>query len=258
LDTIWSNEVIFRGIRTTKAVRISKTTYIRVEEIRRGMLEYKGLQISWLGHAGFRITGAGHELVFDPYSVKTRAQRPASIIFITHDHFDHLSPQDIAKFSSRQKTVIVASKNCMKGLKDIQHKEYVLVKPGDEGAVSEVKYRVVPAYNINKFRAPGVVYHPPEYGGVGYVVEIAGTRVYHAGDTDFIPEMKNLGSIDVALLPVSGTYVMTASEAAQAANTINPAVAIPMHYGAIVGSKEDALEFKRLARCRVEILMQEE
>ncbi len=218
------------------------------------MLEYKGLKIAWLGHAGFRVSGAGHEVVFDPYQVKTSVQRPASVIFITHDHFDHLSSKDIMRYSSKQETVIVASKNCMAGLKGIPYKEYVLVKPGDEGSVSEVKYRVVPAYNITKFRAPGVVYHPPEYGGVGYVVELAGTRIYHAGDTDFIPEMKNLGHIDVALLPVSGTYVMTASEAAQAANTINPAVAIPMHYGAIVGSKEDALEFKRLARCRVEIL----
>lgn len=223
-----------------------------------GMLTYKGLAITWLGHAGFRVSGGGVELVFDPYLIKMRKERPANLVFITHEHFDHLSPQDIAKVSSREKTVIVASKNCMAGLRGVPCRETLHVAPSDEGQVSGVKYRAVPAYNTNKYRAAGIVYHPPEYGGVGFVVDVAGVRIYHPGDTDVIPEMKALGRIDVAFLPVSGTYVMTAAEAAEAANLINPDLAIPMHYGVIVGSKNDAIEFKRLAKCRVEILDAEE
>ncbi|MEM0482117.1 MAG: MBL fold metallo-hydrolase [Nitrososphaerota archaeon] len=222
------------------------------------MLAYKGLEIRWLGHAGFSIRWGGREIVFDPYQLKTKSKREADAVFITHDHFDHLSANDIAKVSSPAKTTIVAAKNCMAGLGGVPCKSRVLVTTGDRGEVGDLRYTVVPAYNVNKFRAPGVVYHPREYGGVGYVVELAGVWVYHPGDTDFIPEMRGLGKIDVAFLPVSGVYVMTAAEAAEAANTIMPDVAIPMHYGTIVGSRKDAEEFKKRARCRVEILEPEE
>ncbi len=216
------------------------------------MLEYRGLEIRWLGHSGFSVRGGGREIVFDPYQIKTR--READIVFITHDHFDHLSVNDLKRVSAPEKTTILASKNCMARLEGVACKSKVLVTAGDRGEAGEVRYTVVPAYNVNKFRSPGVVYHPREYGGVGFIVEFFGVRIYHPGDTDFIPEMRGLGKIDVAFLPVSGVYVMTAQEAAEAANTIAPDVAIPMHYGSIVGSRKEAEEFKRRAKCRVEIL----
>ncbi|RLG02733.1 MAG: MBL fold metallo-hydrolase, partial [Thaumarchaeota archaeon] len=131
-----------------------------------------------------------------------------------------------------------------------------LVRPGDKVEVKGAKIEAVPAYNVNKFRSPGVVYHPKEEGSVGYVIELDGVRIYHAGDTDFIPEMRNL-EVDVALIPVSGTFVMTAEEAAEAVNTFKPKVAIPMHYGAIVGDKSDAERFKKLAEVDVVILEKE-
>jgi len=117
-----------------------------------------------------------------------------------------------------------------------------------------VVIEAVPAYNLNKFREPGTVFHPRAEKRLGFIAALDGTRVYFAGDTDFIPEMKSI-KCDIALLPVSGTYVMTAEEAAEAAKAINPKIAVPMHYGAIVGSEADAKKFKSLVKnCQVEIL----
>ncbi len=204
---------------------------------------YRGLEITWLGHDSFLIKGS-RVIYTDPY--KLRVSEPkADIITVSHDHFDHLSQRDILRVS-KSDTVIVASANC-RGKVGLGL-ETIFLKPGDTAEVKGVKVRAVPAYNINKFRAPGVVFHPREYGGVGFIVEIDGVRLFHAGDTDYIPEHKELeeANIDVAFLPVSGTYVMTAEEAAEAARAIKPKVAIPMHYGAIVGSRRDAEKFKQL------------
>ena len=106
----------------------------------------------------------------------------------------------------------------------------------------------MPAYNLNK------QFHPKSNGWMGVVVTVSGKRIYHAGDTDNIPEMSNLKNIDIALLPVSGTYVMTAEEAADAANRIMPKMAVPMHYGSIIGTRADAERFRQLCKCKVEIL----
>jgi L-ascorbate metabolism protein UlaG (beta-lactamase superfamily) len=130
------------------------------------------------------------------------------------------------------------------------------VKPGDKLKLGDVSIDVIPAYNLNKFREPGKVFHPKEDGKVGYIMGINGVRVYHAGDTDAIPEMKGLKP-DVALLPVSGTYVMTADEAAQAVKMVEPKLAIPMHYGVIVGTEQDAQKFKQLSTVEVQILKPE-
>ena len=129
-------------------------------------------------------------------------------------------------------------------------------KPGDKIEVGDISIELVPAYNLNKFREPGKVFHPKEDGKAGFVIGMKGLRVYHAGDTDAVPEMKGLKP-DIALLPVSGTYVMTPEEAAQAARMVEPKLAIPMHYGAIVGSEQDAHKFKQLVTCEVQILQQE-
>ena len=133
-------------------------------------------------------------------------------------------------------------------------KEVRLRRGGEKVTVGSVTIEGVSAYNTNKFREPGKVFHPKEEQHLGYVITLDGTRVYFAGDTDVIPQMKSV-RCDIALLPVSGTYVMTAEEAAEAAKVINPKVAVPMHYGAIVGSEADAKKFKSLVKnCQVEII----
>lgn len=210
-------------------------------------IEYDGVKISWLGHDAFRITDE-KVIYVDPYKIKGGI--PADLILVTHEHYDHFSPEDIAKIST-DKTVIVAAHACGKQLGRIKSKEVRLVKPWDELKVDGIDIKVVPAYNITK------PFHPKEAGGVGYIFTVKGVKIYHTGDTDYVPEMKGL-SFDVILVPVSGTYVMTAEEAAKLVNDTMPKLAIPMHFGTIVGSQKDAENFKRLAKCRVEIPRKEE
>lgn len=207
------------------------------------MFEYGGLFFSYVGHACFLIRGP-RTVCTDPFDVK-RGVEKADLITCSHEHFDHCSPPDIKKFA-KDSSVILASVNCRGKISGIKVKELTYLKPGDTAEVSGVKVRAVPAYNVNKFRSPGIVYHPKEYQGVGLIFELGGVRVYHAGDTDVIPEMSEFGDVDVALLPVSGTYVMTAQEAAEAVKIIEPKVAIPMHYGSIVGGIDDAKRFKEI------------
>ena len=215
---------------------------------------YGEVGITWLGHDGFRIVGGGKVIYIDPYQI--RGGPEADLVLVSHDHFDHLSLDDLKKITG-EGTVIVAALNCSGKVKGVKAREVRYVKPGDKTTVDDIEVEVIHAYNVNKFRSPGVVFHPKEYNGVGYVLSISGVRIYHAGDTDNIPEMQELRP-DVALLPVSGTYVMTAEEAAEAVKRIEPKVAIPMHYGAIVGTEEDARRFKQLAPCEVVILQKEE
>ncbi|MGC8782657.1 MAG: MBL fold metallo-hydrolase, partial [Anaerolineae bacterium] len=148
-------------------------------------------------------------------------------------------PEDIKKISGPA-TVVIAAASAAGSLPGAR-----VLRPGEETTVGEVKVEAVPAYNVNKFRSPGVPFHPKTAGHNGYIVTIGGERLYHAGDTDHIPEMAGY-RCDVALLPVSGTYVMTAVEAAAAAADIKPAVAVPMHYGDIVGGNADVERFKAL------------
>jgi L-ascorbate metabolism protein UlaG (beta-lactamase superfamily) len=216
------------------------------------MLEYKGIKIFWLGHSGFKIKNS-RTIYIDPFNIKP--SEPADLILITHEHFDHFSTKDIKKILNR--SIAVCPEFCKFEFLRLGVKEILTVEPGKKYSIGETEIEAFPAYNINKFRSPGVVYHPKKDKRVGYLITLNGVKIYHAGDTDFIPEMKELKDIDIALLPVGGTYTMTAEEAAQAANTINPKVAIPMHYGEIVGSEKDAEKFKALAKCEVEILKKE-
>ena len=186
-------------------------------------------KVTWLGHDAFRIE-ASKTIYFDPYGIAGGPE--ADIILISHDHFDHCSPDDVAKIT-KQGTVIVTEKNCAKKLTgDVR-----VIQPGDTVDVEGVKITGVPSYNTDKD------FHPRKNSWLGFIVELDGVKIYHAGDTDFIPEMKDL-KVDIALIPVSGTYVMTADQAVQAALAINPQLAIPMHYGAIVGDEKDAVSFK--------------
>jgi len=196
--------------------------------------------IHWLGHDSFRIDGPA-TIYVDPWQLPAGVPQ-ADLVLVTHDHYDHCSPEDVAKISKAD-TVIVTIAAAAKKLKgDVR-----VVKPGDSLTVKGIPIEVVPAYNVNK------KFHPRDAGHVGFIITVDGQRIYHAGDTDFIPEMKDF-KVDIALLPVSGTYVMTADEAANAAKAINPKVAIPMHYGEIVGSREDAERFRELYGGEVVIL----
>lgn len=190
-----------------------------------------------IGHDTFRLDGPP-VIYFDPW--KLPAGSPiADLILVSHEHFDHCSPEDV-KLISGPATVVVASPTAAGNLPGAR-----VLRPGEKLTVGDVEIEAVPAYNVNKFRSPGVPFHPKAAGHNGYIVMVGGERLYHAGDTDHIPEMAGY-RCDVALLPVSGTYVMTADEAGAAAATIKPRVAVPMHYGDIVGGNADVERFKAL------------
>jgi L-ascorbate metabolism protein UlaG (beta-lactamase superfamily) len=202
--------------------------------------------IHWLGHDSFRIDGEGVVIFLDPYRLQEGPK--ADLILITHDHGDHASPEDVEKIQKEDTVIVTIAKAAEKFSGRIE-----IVKPGDELTVKGIEIKAVPAYNVNKFRSPGVPFHPKEDGHVGYVITVEGLRIYHTGDSDFIPEMEGL-SPDVALLPVSGIYVMTAEEAVEAAAAIRPKVVVPMHVGEGIGSLSDAQRFMENASVPVIIL----
>jgi len=214
-------------------------------------MNFEGINIDRLGHDTFKVTN-GKVLYFDPH-VLPKGPQKADIILVSHDHFDHCDPDKIKEISKAD-TVIVTSKSSSKKLKG----NIKIIKPGERLALDGgIQVEAVYAYNINKFRSPGVPFHPRSDDFLGFVVTFDGKRIYHAGDSDNIPELKGLKDIDIALLPVSGTYVMTVQEAIDAARIIKPRLAIPMHYGVIVGEEKDARAFKeglKDSSIRVEII----
>jgi len=209
-------------------------------------LQHLVANIHWLGHDAFRIDGKDAVIYIDPYRLKGGPS--ADLILITHEHADHTSPTDVEKIRKADTVIVTTAAAASKLSGDIR-----TVKPGDDLTVKGVHIRTVAAYNLTKFRSPGVPFHPREAGHVGFVITVDGVRIYHAGDTDVIPEMAGLAP-DVALLPVSGTYVMTAEEAVEAAASIGPKVAVPMHVGEGIGTLEDAARFKAKAGVPVIVL----
>lgn len=196
--------------------------------------------IHWLGHDTFKVTGE-KTIYTDPFKIKKKDA--ADIILITHEHYDHCSPEDVKKIQGSA-TVIVTTADCAKKLSgDIR-----IVKAGDSITAEGIAIEAVPAYNTNK------QFHTKDKGWVGYIFTVKGQRIYISGDTDHIPEMKNIRA-DIALLPVSGTYVMTADEAALAALDIKPKIAVPMHYGSIVGDKNDAERFAKKLHGKIEVVI---
>ena len=219
------------------------------------MLEYKDIKIKWLGHDTFLLETDSKIIITDPYRISIPLE--ADMILVSHEHFDHMNIEDLGKVSSIR-TTIVAAKECIGKLVGIQFKEKTSLSPGEEKTVNGIKLRGVAAYNIDKINPDTKKpFHPKEDGKIGFMININGTTIYHAGDSDLVPEMNNLQP-DVLLVPISGTYVMSAREAARAVDVLKPKIAIPMHYGSIVGSLHDAQEFKNtVTSCEVCILTKE-
>lgn len=197
--------------------------------------------IHWLGHAGFRIDVGNKKIFIDPYKLKKPEK--ADIILITHEHFDHFSKSNLTKLQAKD-TVVVTTKTVASEVSC----EVKIVNPGDVITIDEIKIEAVPAYNTNKH------FHPKSDKKLGFIIILPdNTKIYHAGDTDLIPEMEKI-KVDIAMLPVSGTYVMTAEEAGRAALKINPKIAIPMHYGAgVAGTVKDAEKFYNLLKDKIEV-----
>ena len=198
--------------------------------------------LEWLGHSGFRLWVGRAVVYIDPYRVPDGSP-PADLILITHGHYDHFSPQDVELLSTGR-TRLVGPAAVAERVSGRVHS----IAPGElleEELVRGVHVAAVAAYNTSKRDADGNLFHPREAGWVGFDLTVRGERLYHSGDTDVIPEMDAVAGVDVALLPVSGVYAMTAVEAAEAARRIQPRVAVPMHWGEHIGTRDDALSFLR-------------
>lgn len=206
--------------------------------------------LEWLGHSGFRLRVPGATVYIDPY--RAPEGPTADLILVTHGHYDHYSPQDIERLTG-ENTVVIAPASVAERVGG----RVVSIAPGESVMpenVRGIEVTAVAAYNTSKRAPDGRVFHPPEAGLVGYDLNVRGERLYHSGDTDVIPEMDAVTGVDVALLPVSGTYVMTAGEAVEAARRIQPRVAVPMHWGEHIGTREDAEAFAARAPVDVRIL----
>lgn len=204
------------------------------------------LELKWLGHAGFLIQNS-KTIYIDPYNIKDDSEK-ADLILITHSHYDHCSVADIKKII-KEGTKIFMTADCQSKIArfDIPIKMEI-IEPEQELVFGNVKISTLPAYNIDK------PFHAKDEGWVGYLIKINDVFVYHAGDTDVIPEMQKLTGYKqsdkkfIALLPVGGRFTMSAEEATEAAKLIKPSLVIPMHYGSVVGSEDDANEFIELCK----------
>ena len=178
-------------------------------------------------------------IYIDPYHIE-KNYNDADMIFITHDHYDHYSEEDIDKVR-KNNTIFIVPENLLNKLikKGINDENIITLDPGDAENIDGIKVEAIHSYNIDK------PFHPKENNWLGYVIEIDGVRYYIAGDTDITEENKKI-KCDVAFVPVGGTYTMNFSEAAQLINIIKPKIAVPIHYGRVVGTKQDATDFIKL------------
>jgi len=202
------------------------------------------VQIDWLGHAGFLIRNS-KVIYIDPFKIHEGLPK-ADLILITHGHYDHCSLADLSKIVKEGTKIVYTPDSQSKVARLEIPVRMEIIEEGQELDFGTVKITAVPAYNIDKS------FHPRDQGFIGYLIKMNDVIIYHSGDTDLIPEMQKLTGYNhqdkkfIALLPVGGRYTMTAEEAAEAAKIIKPTLAIPMHWGSIIGTVEDAEEFKEL------------
>lgn len=188
----------------------------------------------------------GEVIYFDPFKIE-KNYNDADVIFITHDHYDHYSEEDIDKVI-KEETIIVAPEDLLTKLlkKGFERDNMVLVTPNQKYTVKGIEFQTIPAYNVNK------QFHPKANEWVGYVLKIEGVTYYIAGDTDITEENKKV-KCDVAFVPVGGTFTMDYKEAAELINEIKPKIAVPTHYGSIVGEKSDGVSFSKLVSPEIEV-----
>ena len=185
-------------------------------------------------------------IYFDPFKIE-KNYNDADVIFITHDHYDHYSEEDIDKVVKKG-TIIVAPEDLLTKLlkKGFERDNMVLVTPNQKYTVKGIEFQTIPAYNVNK------QFHPKANEWVGYVLKIDGVTYYIAGDTDITEENKKV-KCDIAFVPVGGTFTMDYKEAAELINEIKPKIAVPTHYGSIVGEKSDGVSFSKLVSPEIEV-----
>ncbi len=209
-------------------------------------MKIKDIELKWLGHAGFQIKNK-KIIYIDPYNIKDGLE-PADIILITHSHYDHCSFADIGKIV-KEGTRIIVPADCQSKITKFEVAiKMELIEPEQELDLGDVKIYALPSYNIDKH------FHPKDQSWLGYVLKMDDVVIYHAGDTDFIPEMQKLtgynqpGKEFVALLPIGGRFTMSAEEAAEAAKLIKPNLAVPMHWGTLIATEKEAQEFVDLCK----------
>lgn len=182
-------------------------------------------------------------IYFDPFKIK-KETKDAKIIFITHSHYDHFDIESIKKIENENTIFIIPNDDNIKS--KLKQKKVLIVKPNEEYEVENIKFKTVPAYNTNK------PYHKKEYGWVGYIVYL--DKIYYImGDTDYIEEAKKV-SCDYLFIPIGGTYTMDYKEAANLTNIIKPKIVTPIHFGSIVGRKEDGEKFSKLVEKEIEVI----
>jgi L-ascorbate metabolism protein UlaG (beta-lactamase superfamily) len=208
-------------------------------------------KITWFAQSAFAIEHGGMRIYIDPFKVPDGVE-PADVLLLTHEHQDHLSPDDIARVRNENTKVIISP-----NLDGKVENPDVVLDIDETTTVGDLKVKAVHAYTTTKLRDSGEPTHPKEHKHVGYVFEIGDLSFYFLGDTDVIPEMSGIGPVDYAFVPVSGTYVMTAEEAADAVSIFQPSVAIPCHYGVVVGSVDDARRFADLVPDQVRVWIME-
>jgi len=199
------------------------------------------VKLQWFGHASFKISSGSDVIYIDPWKLKD-TPHDATIVLVSHSHGDHYSAEDVAKVSGMN-TKFISAEDVIQ-----ERGKGQVLKPGQSIDANGIKITGVPAYN------PAKQFHLKSKNWLGFIVEIAGKRIYYAGDTDLTDEMKALKNIDLALLPAGGKYTMDANEAADATKQFKPKQAIPYHWGDIVGSQADADKFAKSAACPVKVL----
>ena len=211
-------------------------------------MNIEGIEIEFLGHASFIIN---NNIFIDPYNIET--DKKADLILITHSHYDHCSLEDIQKIM-KPETIVIGPPDCSSKFSRIEGLKTKIITPGKKFTSNNLIIEAVPAYSTKK------PYHPKENEWVGYIITINNKKIYHAGDTELIPEMNNL-NVDIALLPIGGTYTMNVQEAVQAVSKIKTKIAIPMHFGnkakVQLGSPDCTQEFKESVKDAQVIILEE-